>query len=92
MKIAMDSQVFKSPDSENHLFRVWSVCVTITNITPKQIIAETPNLSFYICIICRCNMLLETFSENQTIGCVKRHTKELENIMAYRQNVLSVHI
>ena len=53
----MDLHVLKSPESENHIFSVWSVCmslyvcVSLITITQKQITVETSNLAFYICII-----------------------------------------
>ena len=42
------------PESENHIFSSWSVCVSVVSITQKQVAAETPNLVFYICFICKC--------------------------------------
>ena len=58
-KIFMDLHAMRSPESENHIFNVWSVCVFVISITQKQIIAETKfiyilfklNLFiFYLCI------------------------------------------
>ena len=48
----MDLHVFKSPESENHIFSGWCVrkciCVSSISIIEKQIRAETYYLVFYI--------------------------------------------
>ena len=57
--ILMDLHVLTILESENHIFRGWSVCmcvslcVSVVSITQIQINAETSNLVFYICIINR---------------------------------------
>ena len=55
MEILMELHVLRSPESKNHIFSKWSVCayVSVISITQKQNIAETSNLVFYICMICR---------------------------------------
>ena len=68
MEILMDLHVLRSPDSENHIFSKWSlcmcvcvclcVCVSVINLTQKQIIAESSNLAFYIWVIGRCYLKL----------------------------------
>ena len=50
----MNLHVLWSPESENHIFSIWFVClclcVSVISITQIQIKAETSNLVFYICI------------------------------------------
>ena len=54
IEILMDLHAMRTPESENHIYSVWSVCmcvcvcVSLISITQKQITAETPNLIFYI--------------------------------------------
>ena len=47
-------RIVQPPESKNHIFSVWSVCVCVISITQKQITAETSNFVFYICIAYRC--------------------------------------
>ena len=57
----MNLHILRSPESENHSFRVWSACmcvcvsmcvsVSVISITKKKITSETSNLVFYICIM-----------------------------------------
>ena len=84
----MDLHVLRSPESENHIFSKWSVCmfvyvcvcicvwvcVTFISITQKQNIAETSKLVFYICIMYRC--YLKLFIKIGQIPCVQGHTKK----------------
>ena len=54
----MDLHVLRPPESENHIFSVWSyvcvsVCVSVISISQKQMTADSSNLAFYICIIGR---------------------------------------
>ena len=72
----MDLHVLRAPESENHVFSVWSVCmgVCIINITQKQITAEVSNLVFYICIMYR--RYLKLFTKIRQKLCVQEHTKE----------------
>ena len=55
MEILMDLHFMMSPESENNIFSVGSVCmcvyVSVISITQKQITAETSNLLFCICIM-----------------------------------------
>ena len=72
----MDLHVMRSPESENHTFRVgsvWHVCVTVISITQKQITVETSNLIFYICITYRC--YLRIFIKMGPKFCEQEHTK-----------------
>ena len=59
----MDLHVMRSPESENHIFNVRSVCmyvcVSAISIAQKQITAETSNLVFDI-------IQFETFYEDKT--------------------------
>ena len=70
----MDLHVLKPSESENNIFSVWSVCVSVISITQKQITAETSNLVFYICIMRRC--YLKLFMKIAQKLCVQGHTKE----------------
>ena len=88
-EILIALHVLRSHKSKNHIFGFWSVCtciyvpayvsvcvlecVSVISITQKQIIAEAPNMVFYICIIYRCYM--NFFIEVQQTICVQRHTK-----------------
>ena len=67
---------FEVNEFENHIFNGWSVCASdsVISITPKQIIAKTPNLVFYICIISRC--YLKLYIKIGQKLCVQEHTKE----------------
>ena len=61
MEILMKLHVMRVPESENHIFSIWSVCmcmclcacvcVSVISITQKQSTAELSNLVFNICII-----------------------------------------
>ena len=66
--------VLRSPESENHIFSVWSVCVCAITITQKQITAESSNLEFYICNTGKC--YLKLFIKIGQKLCVQGHTKE----------------
>ena len=74
IEILMDLHVVKSPESENHIFNAWSVCVSVISITQKQITAKASNLVFYICITYRCSLILY-INIGQKL-CVQGHTKE----------------
>ena len=78
MKILKDLLAMRSPESENKIFNVWSVCVrvclSVISITQKQITAETSNLVFYICIMYRC--YLKLFVKIGQNLCVQGHAKE----------------
>ena len=67
----------RSPESKNHIFRAWSVCVylSVINITQRQIMAENPNLVLYICIMRKCNLKL--FYKVRTNSLFKNHTFKL---------------
>ena len=75
----MDLHVLKSPNPENHIFSGWSkcVCLSVINITQKQIIAEILNLAFYIFnmllfgVIC----YLKQFMKIEEIVCIQGHIK-----------------
>ena len=41
MEILMDLHIMRSPESENHIFSVWSECVSVILTNQKQITAET---------------------------------------------------
>ena len=74
----MDLHVLMSPESENHIFSVWSVymcvCVSVISITQKQITAESSNLAFYICVIGRC--YLKLFMKIGQKLCAQERTEE----------------
>ena len=76
MEILTDLRVLKSPESENHIFRV----SFIISITQKQITEETSDLVFYICIMYRC--YLKFFIKIGQIFCIQRYTQKFENITA----------
>ena len=65
-------------ESENHIFKGWfvSVCVWVTSITQKHIIAETPIFVFYMRITCRFDLKL--CMKIRYIVHVQGHTKEFE--------------
>ena len=93
----MDLHVLRSPDSENHIFSVWSLClyvsvslsesvsvsmcVTVINMAQKQIATETTNSIFSICIMCR--WYLKFFMKIGQKLCVHGITKVLGYIAAY---------
>ena len=66
LQILIDLHVLRSAESENHIFSVWSVCISVSvclsvclcvcviSMTQKQITAESTNLAFYIWVIGRC--------------------------------------
>ena len=60
MEILVDIHDLRIPASENHVFSDGSaeIYATVINITQKQITAETSNLVFYICIICKLDLKL----------------------------------
>ena len=60
MEILTDLRVLKSPESENHIFRV----SFIISITQKQITEETSN--FFILLLYHILMLLKTFYKDRT--------------------------
>ena len=64
------------------------VCLSVINITQKQIIIETPNLVLYMCIISRC--YLKLFMKIRPIVCFQGHTKESQYVMVYGRNFLLV--
>ena len=84
----MDLQVMRTPESENHIFSVWPVClsVTVIRITQKEITAVSPNSAFYIFIIDR--YYLELLKEFQQKLCVQGYTKEFLYIKAEGGNFL----
>ena len=85
MEILMDLHVLRSLEFENYIFRGCCVCVCLYCITAKQIMAETPNLLFYICIIC-IDGYMKLFKKIRQIVCIQGHTKEFENITVYGRN------
>ena len=64
----MDLDGLRFPESENHIFGVWSVCVSVVSITKKQLTAETSKLVY------RCD--LKSFMKIGQKLCVQGHTKE----------------
>ena len=48
MAILMDVFVLRFPETENHIFRRWSVWQSVINMTPKQVTVETRNLILYV--------------------------------------------
>ena len=79
----MNLYVLRAPESENHIFSVWPMCVRVPvcvsvcviSIAQNQITAESSNLVFYICIIYRYYLKL-----SKKIGqklCLQGHTKEI---------------
>ena len=100
VEILMDLQVLRSPESENHIFRVCSVgmcvcvclcvcpcvCVSVISLTQKQITAEASNFLFYIYIMYRC--YLKLFIKIGQKLCVQGHTKEYEYIKDFGRNFL----
>ena len=83
----MNLHVLRSPESENYIFSVWSVCMcvrmcvcmsvcaSVISITQKRITAETMNLAFYVYIVYKC--YLKYFVKMGQIFCAQEHTKEL---------------
>ena len=64
------------------------MCVYVISISQKQIAAESSNLVFYICIICKCDLKL--FIKIGQKLCVQGHTKEFLYITAYGRNFFLV--
>ena len=73
-EIFRDLQVFMSSESENRTFSGWYMYVTVISITKKEIAASTPNLVFYICIICR--YYLKLFMKFEHKYFAQGHTKK----------------
>ena len=48
MEILIDFHFMRSPESENHIFSIMSVCTCMSVISITQITAETSNLAFNI--------------------------------------------
>ena len=71
----MNGHVLRTLESENHIFSDCSLCVcaSVIIIIQKQIAAETSNLIFNICIMCRC--YLKLFIKTGRKLCVQGHTK-----------------
>ena len=63
----MDLNILRSPESENHIFSIWFVYVSVISITQKQIIAESSNLVFYNCIVGRCYLKLFKRSNKNSV-------------------------
>ena len=82
----MDFNILGSPESENHIFSSWCVCVSIISITQKQVVAGTQNLIFYIFNMRR-GYLKHSMKIRQTV-CVQVYSKEFKHIMAYGGNFL----
>ena len=77
MNILMDFQVLRSLEYEkSHFQRLVCVylCVSVISITQKQVTAESSNMAFYICNICRC--YLNFFIKTGQKLCVQGHTNE----------------
>ena len=57
LEISMDLHVLGSTEFKNHICIDWSVCMSVyasaISIIQKQVVAETVNLIFKICIICK---------------------------------------
>ena len=93
MEILMDWHVMRIPESENHIFTVWFVCMCVcvcllSALLKKQIAAESSNLVVYICIIYRSYFKL--FIKIEQKLCVEGHTKKFiqKSIKACRRNFL----
>ena len=56
VETSIDLPVLMSPQSENHIFIYWYVCVSY-RITRKQITVKTSNSVFYISVTRRCNLI-----------------------------------
>ena len=81
-----DLPVLRTPEFENHIFSVWSMCMCVcvsvrmcvslcvSVIKKKKITAESLNLVLNICIIGRCHLKIY-IKIGQTI-CVQGHAKE----------------
>ena len=100
-EILIDLYFMRTPESENHTFSIWSVCMCVSlcvcvcvsecfffSITQKQTTAETSNLLFYICIIYRC--YLKLFMKIGQKLCVQGHTKGFYYTKAYGRNFVLV--
>ena len=76
---ATESIVFvsslRNENFERSIYLVVDVRVSVTSITEKQIIAQTPNLVIYICITH--SAILEGMKNRV---CVQEHTKDSYNI------------
>ena len=71
MEIFMDLHVFRFPESENHTFSCWIVCMCVCpcyRITPKQITTKAANLYQY---------LLDTFYEDRRNSLCTRSNKRI---------------
>ena len=83
MGILKDLQVLMSSESENHIFSVWSVRVSLSvciylsviSITQKQITAESSNLAIYIYMIGGCSFKL--FIKIGRKLCAQGHAKKI---------------
>ena len=73
MEILKDLHALKSPESEITFLAVGQYTYVSYQQFQKQIPAETLNLVFYICIICR--FYLKHFMEIRQIVCIQRYTK-----------------
>ena len=62
IEILMDLLVLRFPESENYIFSWWLVWICVwmpfINVTQKQIITETQNFIFHICIVYKCYLKL----------------------------------
>ena len=58
-----------------------SVCLIC--ITLKQIVSETPHFVLYVCIVC--TPYLNFFMNVRQKDCIPVHSKECDNITAYRK-------
>ena len=90
MEILIDLPILRSPESENHIYSDLCVCMclTVINITQKQITAETLNSVFNICIIFRC--YLKVFMKIGQIVCVQDHEKTLMYFSLWTEFLFSV--
>ena len=88
----MDLHTHRAPESKNHAFSGWSVCLcaclSVISINQKQIIAEILNLLFQTCVILKCHLKL--FLKNEKIICVQRCSKEFEYVSLWMEFVVSV--
>ena len=65
------------------------VCVCSIRINQKRIVAESPKLLFYICIMFRC--FLNLFMKIRSLICVQGQKKYFWSITAYGDDFLLVH-
>ena len=86
MYTLMNLRVFRSPESENQIFGVWSgyqqICVI--SKTSKQFIGKTPNVvSKFVLHVNATGNFYEDW-----INCIQGYERGIDNVMAYAPDFL----